>query len=497
MQADSFKHFVDEFNRDDDERYKGFFPNAVAWDFLKDNVPLFDCPDNDIEKIYYFRWWTYRKHIKQSPNGFIITEFLPDVPWAGKDNSISCAAGHHFYEGRWLADPKYLDDYSVFWLRKGGEPRRYSFWAANALWARYEVTGDSRLIIELLPDLIANYRAWEAGHQDTNGLFWQTDDRDGMEVSIGGSGYRPTINSYMYGDAMAIAKIAHLAEQDSVARDFQAKAARIKQLVQTQLWDASASFFEVLPRQPAAHLVNVREELGYTPWYFELPDTDKSGAWSQLMDTNGFYGPYGPTTTEQRNPGFSIAYQGHECQWNGPSWPYLTCMTLSGLANVLDDYAQKVVSPNDYFKLFKIYTTSQHRKLSDGRVIPWIDENLNPTNGDWISRTLLLQRGSEIPERGKDYNHSTYCDLVMSGLVGLRPRADDRIEVRPLGPPTWDYFCLDQVRYHGHWLTIVWDKTGEHYHQGRGLRVFVDGLEKGAVNSLERMTAALPISTTR
>jgi hypothetical protein len=24
------------------------------------------------------------------------------------------------------------------------------------------------------------------------------DDRDGMEFSIGGSGYRPTINSYMY-----------------------------------------------------------------------------------------------------------------------------------------------------------------------------------------------------------------------------------------------------------------------------------------------------------
>jgi hypothetical protein len=67
-------------------------------------------------------------------------------------------------------------------------------------------------------------------------------------------------------------------------------------------------------------------------------------------------------------------------------------------------------------------------------VVPWIDENLNPTNGDWIARTLLKQRGSEIPERGKDYNHSTYCDLVISGLVGLRPRADDIVEVNPLVP---------------------------------------------------------------
>jgi hypothetical protein len=43
--------------------------------------------------------------------------------------------------------------------------------------------------------LVNNYRQWEKDHQDPNGLFWQIDDRDGMEVSIGGSGYRATINS--------------------------------------------------------------------------------------------------------------------------------------------------------------------------------------------------------------------------------------------------------------------------------------------------------------
>src|ERR1700722_7931354 len=75
LHADSFKHFIDEFNSNDDERYQGLFPNSVAWDFLKGNTPLLDCPDDDIEKTYYFRWWTYRKHIKQSPDGFIITEF--------------------------------------------------------------------------------------------------------------------------------------------------------------------------------------------------------------------------------------------------------------------------------------------------------------------------------------------------------------------------------------------------------------------------------------
>ncbi len=78
-------------------------------------------------------------------------------------------------------------------------------------------------------------------------------------------------------------------------------------------------------------------------------------------------------------------------------------------------------------------------------------------------------------ERGKDYNHSTFCDLVISGLIGLRPRSDDTVEVNPLVPPSWDYFCLDQIPYHGLNLTILFDKTGSHYGKGKGLRVFADG----------------------
>jgi hypothetical protein len=133
-------------------------------------------------------------------------------------------------------------------------------------------------------------------------------------------------------------------------------------------------------------------------------------------------------------------------------------------------------------------------------VVPWIDENVNPTNGDWISRTRLKSWkngtwdvGKGGVERGKDYNHSTYCDLVISGLVGLRPRADGVVEVNPLVPDgVWDWFCLDNVRYHGRTLTILWDKTGEKYHKGKGLRIFANGVEIAGAETLTRVTAQLP-----
>jgi hypothetical protein len=188
LQMDTFHHYTEDFNKYDAELYRGHVSNAEAWKFLKDNIPLFECPDEDIQRTYYFRWWTFRKHLKQTPAGFIVDEFLPSVSWAGKFNSINCAAGHHFYEGRWLHQPQFLDDYARLWFRGGGEARRYSFWAADSIWARYLVTGERKLPLDLLPDLIRNYEEWEKQQRDANGLYWQIDDRDGMEVSIGGSG---------------------------------------------------------------------------------------------------------------------------------------------------------------------------------------------------------------------------------------------------------------------------------------------------------------------
>jgi hypothetical protein len=489
-----FRHYMDTFNANDEELYPAAIRNTNAWPFLRDNIPRFDCPDKVLEEIYYFRWWTYRKHIKPTPDGFIITEFLPEVPWAGKDNAISCAAGLHIYEGRWLHDPKYLDDYATFWLRKGGRPRSYSFWIADALWNRSLVTGDTREVKNLFPDLVANYHEWEKTHLGTNGLFWQADDRDGMEVSIGGNGSRPTINSYMFADARAIANIADLIGPPDVAAEFRAKAARLKLLVQEKLWNADQQFFETRPNQPSGSpLVGVREEHGFTPWYVNLPDAGYEIAWKQLMDTNGFYAPFGPTTAERRHPGFKLAYEGHECQWNGPSWPFSTAITLTALANLLNNYQQTVISKRDYLSLLRIYAKSQHLTRADGKVVPWIDENLNPLTGDWMARTIMKARPNPLYERGKDYNHSTFCDLIISGLVGLRPRADDLVEVNPLVPEgTWDYFCLDKIAYHGHLLTILYDQSGQHYGQGKGLRVFADGKSIASSPDIKRATVRLP-----
>ena len=219
---ESYHHYFTEFAAQEHEFLKD--QPVVAWPWFTANIPWIDVPDKDLEQIYYFRWYAYQKHIHHTPDGFIVDEFLDDVPWAGKYNSINAAAEDHLKEARWLRDPAYANQYSRFWFTPDAEPRRYSLAAADTVYSVYLAQGDKQLVASLLPALVSNYEAWEKTHQDSNGLFWQIDDRDGMEDSIGGSGYRPTINSYMYGDAVAIAKIAAMTGDRALSAQYETKA---------------------------------------------------------------------------------------------------------------------------------------------------------------------------------------------------------------------------------------------------------------------------------
>lgn len=488
----AFAHYIERFNTIDNENITNHIANANAWDWLQQNIPFFESTDPEVDEIYYYRWWTFRKHIKQTPVGFVITEFLPPVRHAGTYNTISCAAGFHILEGRWLRDNRYLDDYILFWLRgNGGKPQphfhKYSSWFAAAVWERYLVNADLAFVTNLLDDLVTDYCVWEAERKLSNGLFWQFDVRDGMEESISGSrtnkNIRPTINSYMFGNAHAIAAIARLANRPDVAAAFDAKAAELQRLVQEKMWDTNAKFFKVLVAQPDAFdqyvLSDAREAIGFIPWMFNLPEQCKGYelAWAQLTDPHGFRAPYGITTAERRHPRFRSHGVG-KCEWDGAIWPFATCQTLYALANTLRYFHQTVVTPNDYFDAFLTYVHSQH---ANGK--PYIGEYLDEVTGDWIN-------GKD--NRSRYYNHSTFVDLLITGVVGLRPRPDDVVEVWPLLPHSmWDWFCLDGVEYHGRTLTIFWDKDGSRYRRGAGLHVLVDGNEVASSDKLGRVTGKL------
>lgn len=472
--------YVDLFNAEDEEIHPSMIPNAEAYDWLAPRIPLLDCPDKTIERTYYYRWWTLRKHWKETPDGHILTEFLPCVGWAGPYNSINCPAGHHIREARWSRDREgWVKEYILFWLERKGNSLAYSAWYASAVEDYLRLHPDPEFEDHCLDLLISLWedRAEMNGHPC--GLFWSEDGWDGGELSISGSGLRPTMNSYMCGDAAAISRMAARRGRYEVSRLFAVRAEGIKEKMDSLLWDGG--FYKVLPcrrdaeihavRPPVSPENDVREELGFIPWYFGIPGADKSVAFRELTDEEGFAAPYGITTAERRHPRFMFRHP-HECLWNGPVWPFATSQTLTAVARHLREHGEAGITKKDYYKLLVQYAASHRLTGEDGRERMWIDEDMDPFTGEWIARNELRADGWNPGrggvERGKDYNHSTFCDLVLSGLLGIDAR-DGRLTADPIVPDDWDGFCVTNLPPLGQ--AIVYDKTGERYGIGAGLHI--------------------------
>jgi hypothetical protein len=483
--ANFIDRYVEQFNAADVEDIINLVPNARAAAWMRDNVPMFSCPDATIERVFAFRWWIFRKHLKSTPAGTIVTEFIEPVRHAGMYNSISCALGFHLAEGRWIADASYLDDYTRFWfIADAGKPEprfhRYSSWLAHAALQRERVDGSCALLDALCDDLITDYARWEEEKQLCSGAFYQFDVWDGMEESITGSrtarNIRPTINSYMFANALALAELCDRRGDTDRAASFRTTAASLKAIVQTQLWDAAATFFKV--RLEDHSLSDAREAIGFVPWMFDLPDLSFDVAWDHLIDPEAFWAPRGLTTAERRH----LLFRSHgvgKCEWDGAVWPFATSQTLYGLANVLRrDATNHNVTRHHYLHALTTYAAAHTRDGAD-----YIGEYHDELTGQWLK--------GDHP-RGRYYNHSSFCDLVISHLVGLVPSPRSEFSLRSLLPDNaWPWFCLDRVRYHGSWLTILWDRDGSHFRRGAGLNVFLDGRLHASRDSLAPCTISL------
>ena len=203
------------------------------------------------------------------------------------------------------------------------------------------------------------------------------------------------------------------------------------------------------------------------PWYFNLPDDNPkyNAAWKHITDTSQLLGKYGFRTNEPSYQYYFkqfVIYMGQRgSQWNGPSWPYQTSQVLTGMANELNNYNQNVITNSDYVKSLRLF--AQQHYLPNGKLD--LVENYDPNLGGPIVYYYWSNH----------YNHSSFNNLVITGLCGIRPSNSDTLVINPLVDNSIKYFCMDGVQYHGHNVTVVYDKDGNKYKSGKGLTVFVDG----------------------
>ncbi|MEJ5977391.1 glycosyl hydrolase family 65 protein [Novosphingobium sp. PS1R-30] len=482
------------------------FGNDAAW--YRDRIPFFESSDPKLDAVWYYRWGLFRAHQRDlGAEGYVTTEFLDDVSWQRQPYaSLNDASGFHIAEGRWLNDRRFTDDYIAF-MYAGGNDRHFTDHMADSVWGRYLVDGDRDAVLRHLSVMRHVYRLWDEKYDFAKRLYFVEPLLDATEYTVssidasggqdgfrGGDSFRPSVNSYMFANARALANMARLAGDAVMAREYDARAEDIRERVLADLWSSSLGHFVDRYQVDNEHVkywqpIRARELVGYLPWMFDLvPDEARyAGAWAHLLDPKVLAGQAGMRTVEASYEHYMRQYRyldgAPECQWNGPVWPYQTTQVLTAMANLLDHYkGTGPVTRGDYMRLLRQYAALHYQgdRLD-------LEEDYHPETGKPIVGL----------DRSHHYFHSGFVDLVLTGLVGIRPRADDLLEVNPLLPAAGDaqalrWFRAENVPYRGHRIAVTWDADGRRYGRGAGLSIEVDGREVARRADLGRLS--LPVA---
>ncbi|RYO84047.1 hypothetical protein DL764_009386 [Monosporascus ibericus] len=467
----------------------GFFGQT----FLIDNIPFIDIPDQLIQDVYYYRWTSIQRNIRyvMAGAGWMCTEFVQPVGYAKAFGTIDAAAGHHIDETRWLRSTHYADDYIELYTRGPADSVQYTQWILDAMNRRSMVTGNVEFLSAQLDDMKRMWHEWDFVFDKNVGLYYYKPVWDAQERSLpcyiadpngtdpvlqndGPDTFRPSHNAYMIANARAIARTADLAGNKSTEAEFDKLANVLEAAMFKHLWASEQKFFMdiIRPDNPDLTRLTGREQVGLFPYRFGigLEESYAQPAVDAMFDSQGFMAPYGPTTLEIRDPWFmGEKPDGYCCYWNGMSWPYSTSHTLKSLAAIYRAGNTNVTTQQYYQYLWTYAKTQQN----EGR--PFVAESHYPFEDDWSANTA---------NHSEHYDHSTNNDDVITGLLGILPQSDDSLIISPIVPDGWTYFAVENLPYHGHLITVIYDKDGSRYNQGSGLTVFVDG--ENVLNTEER-----------
>jgi len=129
----------------------------------------------------------------------------------------------------------------------------FSEWISDAAFNTYLLNADKEFIKSQLKGFETIYNKWINHFEPKLGLYFIAPLYDAQEYSApslqtkdkfgGGIGYRPSHNSEMYANAIAISKIANLSNEVAVEKDFKTKAEALREAIITHLWDKERHHF--------------------------------------------------------------------------------------------------------------------------------------------------------------------------------------------------------------------------------------------------------------
>ena len=469
--------------------------------YWAENLPYIDVPKKAVKKAIDYRWWLERfNSLDANIPGYDYQYPVTIEGVLGYNNAIILTQPMHLQDTKWLRSP-YLaygqllsagnsSQSSAFLDNPGNRNNwnnHYGQYLAEAGYEAFNVIGGGAEVAE-------NF-AYYFGHDATGQLehygnhiegrdliayrnnYMTGNDADTISMHAPGTGTWKAHgeNAYVWAAADAAAKLYEQLGNTEQAKYYRDLADKIKADVLELMWCEECQKFETYAVRPTGtqhnanqpNLVKYTESNNYNYFAVGLVPDDAASV----------------TKYKEALKAFS----------NGKEFPIFPFYTANQVHN------QEVSGSNNFSNInftvqlrlyesaLRTYDKEQTYITDDmlAMMAEWMAWNVYPDAGD-----IRYPNNNEFHNiDGRTYENyyrswiyhnilGNYTYLFIEDMAGIQPRADEKIELSPIDF-SYDHFMVNNVRYHGHDLTVVWDKPddGKTWYNEcpEGYSLYIDG----------------------
>ena len=469
--------------------------------YWAENLPYIDVPKKAVQKAIDYRWWLERfNSLDANIPGYDYQYPVTIEGVLGYNNAIILTQPMHLQDTKWLRSP-YLaygqllsagnsSQSSAFLDNPGNRNNwnnHYGQYLAEAGYEAFNVIGGGAELAENL--------AYYFGHDATGQLehygnhiegrdliayrnnYMTGNDADTISMHAPGTGTWKAHgeNAYVWAAADATAKLYEQLGNTEQAKYYRDLADKIKADVLELMWCEECQKFETYAVRPTGtqhnanqpNLVKYTESNNYNYFAVGLVPDDAASV----------------TKYKEALKAFS----------NGKEFPIFPFYTANQVHN------QEVSGSNNFSNInftvqlrlyesaLRTYDKEQTYITDDmlAMMAEWMAWNVYPDAGD-----IRYPNNNEFHNiDGRTYENyyrswiyhnilGNYTYLFIEDMAGIQPRSDEKIELSPIDF-SYDHFMVNNVRYHGHDLTVVWDKPddGKTWYNEcpEGYSLYIDG----------------------
>ncbi|MFC0527482.1 discoidin domain-containing protein [Phytohabitans kaempferiae] len=486
------------------------------------DVPYINVPDSALEKAIVYRWWGERYNSLDANATGHVYQYPTTIEGVNLyQNAVALTQPMHLQDTKWLRTPYLpygqilnigeLSGSSAFLDSPGHTSwnNHYSQYIGTAGLEAYNVHGGGREIAGKFAHYFEGDGVGQLEHYDGNGdkliaynsNYMPGNDADaitfGYPKANGGAPGASTIerpeSAYVWGAFEAARQMYLMAGADPAKVDEMAASANgIRDAILARLWSPDMRMFlagtshgatsaassngraNPLPAG-ARHLIPAKESNLYDVYAQNLIPFDQ---WQTYVD------------------GFRFLTYGD----NFPIFPFYT-------ANQYDRSAYGIGGSNNFSNInFTVQyrgvrSALRHYDPQGKYVTPEYAKRLL----DWMAWSIYPGADLRVPNQAeyysnwnataKTYNRNNPNHIMLGNMnyifvedmAGLQPRSDDKIELWPI-KFGYEHFMVNNLRYHGQDVTIVWDPDGSEYGLGAGYSLFLNGEKKVTTDKLGKLT---------